>query len=85
MRKLKEYDISAIIGNMNHGYEIKCAKIKDGDCTDSEHYGIVLGVNQEGHYVTWQFHLDEHERPSYYWGNYFNTNEERAIADYELR
>jgi len=55
IRKLTEHDISAIIGTNVDGYTIENARIKGGRFTDSDHYGILLGKNAIGNYVTWQF------------------------------
>jgi hypothetical protein len=85
MRKLTEQDISSIIGTTVKGYVIDNARIKGGRFSDSDHYGIVFGRSLEGYYVTWQFHLDENEQPSVYWGHYFMENRDAAIHDYDTR
>ena len=85
MRKLIERDITAIIGIDNQEYIIEAARIKQGHFTDSDHYGIVLGKNLKGHYVTWEFHLDEAEKPTMYWGHYFMEDREAALKDFDTR
>ena len=84
MRKLTAQDIINIIGTETHGYKIFGAGIKKGPHTDSDHYGIVLGQNKTGNYVTWQFHLDD-EEPNYYWGHYLSDDREAAIRDFNER
>ena len=83
MRRLTEADFQAITGTVQNGYTIKQARAKGGNYSDSDHYGIILGVNSKGSWVTWQFHLDE-EKPSIYWGHYID-GEADALADYEAR
>lgn len=85
MRKLTENDITAIIGTTESGYKILKARVKGGGFSDSDHYGIVLGQNGRGHMVTWQFHLLEDEKPTYYWGHYLMEKHEAALEDYETR
>jgi hypothetical protein len=83
MRRLTEQDLTAIIGTVQHGYTIKQARVKSGNFSDSDHYGIILGENSRGSWVTWQYHLDE-EEPSIYWGHYIEK-EADALADYSAR
>ena len=83
MRRLKENDLAGVVGTVNAGYTIQQARIKSGEFSDSDHYGIALARSDRGKYVTWQFHL-EGETPEMYWGRY-TDNEETAIADYESR
>lgn len=85
MRKLTDDDLAEIIGNTIQGYRIEEARIKRGNFTDSDHYGIVLGKNDQDNYVTWQFHLLEDETVSVYWGHYFMENREAAIRDFHTR
>ena len=47
--------------------------------------GYELGRNPNGNYVTWQFHLDENENPSVYWGHYLTDNRDCAIHDFNTR
>ncbi len=84
MRKLTEQDIASVIGAVNAGYTILRARVKGGAFSDSDHYGIVLGRNAKGYYVTWEFHLED-ERPEYYWGRYLTNDPEAALRDYETR
>jgi hypothetical protein len=83
MRRLTEQDMTAIIGTVQKGYTIKQAKVKGGSYSDSDHYGILLGVNSNGKWVTWQFHLED-EEPSIYWGHYIE-NADAALADFNAR
>jgi hypothetical protein len=83
MRKLTEQDITAIIGTSANGYIIERAKIKFGKFSDSDHYGYVLGRNEKGMYVTWQFHLIN-EEPSFYWGHYTEDGN-TALRDFNTR
>jgi hypothetical protein len=83
MRKLTEQDLTALVGSVHSGYTILRARVKCGNFSDSDHYGIALGRNAVDNYVTWQFHLED-ETPSMYWGHYTDS-EEKAIADYEAR
>ena len=84
MRKLTERDIAAVIGIKQSGYTIERARAKDGEFSDSDHYGIVLAQSEGGRWVTWQFHFDG-EEPSFYWGRYHMENQEAAFKDYENR
>ena len=84
MRKLTEQDITVLIGTNIKGYVIENARIKEGIFTDSDHYGILLGKDDSGDYVTWQFHLDDEEL-SVYWGHYFMENKESALHDFKIR
>jgi hypothetical protein len=83
MRKLNEQDLAAIVGTTQKGYTILEARVKDGYFSDSDHFGIVLGRNDSGHHVTWQFHIDEEEL-SFYWGHYIE-DAEAALDDYKTR
>ena len=83
MRKLTEQDMAAVIGTAHCGYTIEQARVKTGEFSDSDHYGIVLARSDKGYWVTWQFHLID-EQPSYYWGRYI-TGPEEAIKDFETR
>ena len=85
MRKLIEQDIAAIAGTVLQEYYVESVRIKRGQFTDSDHYGIVLGRNVKGHYVTWEFHIDENEKPVVYWGHYFMENREAALKDFDTR
>ncbi|GHV13445.1 hypothetical protein FACS1894219_08250 [Clostridia bacterium] len=86
MRKLTSDDLANVTGTTVQGYVIESARIKRGPFSDSDHYGIVLGRNQMDNYVTWQFHLDEREEPSFYWGHYFGAESRTgALRDYESR
>jgi len=84
MRKLTEQDINGVISTINSNYTIKKARVKGGEFSDSDHYGIVLAQNKNGDFVTWQFHLID-EIPSFYWGHYHMNNETAAIDDFETR
>jgi len=83
MRKLTEQDLTAIIGTVHHGYTIKYARVKQGNFSDSDHYGIVLGIDEKEGCVTWQFHLDD-DTPNLYWGHYIDS-ECDALVDYNAR
>ena len=85
MRKLTEQDMANVIGLNVSGYTVEQARIKGGNYSDSDHYGITLAKNSRGHYVTWQFHLNEGDKPSMYWGHYFGEGEEKALDDYNKR
>ena len=85
MRKLTDQDIANLIGSSINGNHICNARIKRGDCTDSDHYGIILAKNKSGRYVTWQFHLNEDEKPDVYWGHYFGEDRAAAVNDFHQR
>ena len=85
MRKLNEMDLAEIVGSTVKGYHIEGVRIKRGEFTDSDHYGIILGRNDGGNYVTWQFHLDEDDSVNPYWGHYHMENREAALRDYNER
>lgn len=72
-----------ILGVSIDGYIIEKARIKGGGFSDSDHYGILLAKNEAGHYVTWQFHLDD-GFPMAYWGHYFNQNYDAALSDFNV-
>jgi hypothetical protein len=85
MRKLTDKDIANILGKNNGGYTVVKAKIKENkEFCDSDNYGIVFGENEKGLFVIWQFHLDENEEPSYYWG-YYTECENSAHENYDSR
>lgn len=84
MRKLTEEDIAKLIGSTIQGYRVLSARIKRGPFIDSDHYGIVLGVNPKSQYVTWEFHLLDDESVSVYWGHYIQDREE-ALRDFKAR
>ena len=85
MRKLTDNDMLNIAGSTVKGHYVEGVRIKRGEFTDSDHYGIVLCRNDKGHYVTWQFHLDEHEKPTVYWGHYFMEDRDAALRDFDTR
>ena len=85
MRKITEQDLSFIAGITFEGYYVESIRIKRGEFIDSNHYGIILGRNIKGHYVTWQFHLDENDDPSVYWGHYFMEDRDAAVCDFNTR
>ena len=85
MCRLTEGDLSNIVGSMVEGYHIEAARVKKGPFTDSDHYGIILGRNTKGYYVTWQFHLLGDDSVSVYWGHYFMEDRDAAIRDYDAR
>ena len=85
MRKLTDHDLISIIGSTIEGYRIEAARVKRGAFTNSNHYGIALGRNSKGHYVTWQFHLLEDESVSVYWGHYYMEDREAAVEDFNIR
>jgi len=85
MRKLTESDFLNIIGTVQEGYKILDVRVKAGPFTDSDHYGIILARSNKNHYVTWQFHLGENEKPDIYWGHYFSEDEEAALKDFNIR
>ena len=84
MRKLTDEDLKRIIGTIQNGYTVERTRIKQSTFTDSDHYGIMLAVDSKGNYVTWQFHIDEDEELSVYWGHYMESRE-GAIRDYDTR
>lgn len=85
MHRITDNDLAEIVGSTIQGYRIEEARIKCGDFTDSDHYGVVLGENEQEHFVTWQFHLLEDEIVSVYWGHYFMENREAAVRDFHTR
>ena len=85
MRRLTDNDLTNIAGSTIHGYHVEGVRIKRGPYTDSDHYGIILGRNSKGHFVTWEFHFDEDDTISTYLGHYFMENKEVAIHDFNTR
>ena len=85
MRKLTEADMTSIIGMTIEGYHVEQVRVKRGSCTDSDHYGILLCRNDRDRYVTWQWHLDENEEVTTYWGHYFMENRDAAVRDFNTR
>ena len=85
MRRLTAQDLTSIIGTTIEGYRIEAARVKRGPFSNSNHYGIALGQNSYGHYVTWQFHFLEDESVSVYWGHYYMENQEAAVEDFNIR
>lgn len=86
MRRLTEQDINSMIGLYNEGYTIEQARVKGGKFSDSDHYGIALGISEKGNYVTWQFKLnDDNTSFDFYWGHYHMGNREAAIEDFNTR
>ena len=84
MRRLTDEDIDKIKGSTINGYYVEAAKVKKGPFIDSDHYGVILGKNAKGEYVTWEFHLKDDESVSVYWGHYIADREE-ALRDYNAR
>jgi hypothetical protein len=85
MRKLTDNDMMDVVGSVNNGYRVECARHKRERSSDSDNYGVVLAKNNNEHYVTWQFHLDGNDKPNMYWGHYFNENREAAVRDFNNR
>ena len=85
MRQLTKHDLTNLAGATLKGYYVEGIRIKRGTFTDSDHYGIIQGRNANRNYVTWQFHLDENEQPSVYWGNYFSKDKDAALRDFNNR
>lgn len=83
MRKITKSDLEKIIGTSICDFYIENARIKGGDCCNSDNYGILLGKNDRGVYVTWQFHFDGDEI-SVYWGHYTEKHE-AALQDFYNR
>ena len=84
MRKLTDNDLTNIAGTVISGYHVEGVRIKRGAFTDADHYGVILGKNSSGHFVTWEFHLDEDDNISAHWGHYFE-NHNSAILDFHTR
>ena len=57
MRRLTDEDLADIEGRTIQGYRVMAAKIKRGRFIDSDHYGVILGRNTAGMYVTWELKL----------------------------
>ena len=85
MRKLTEENLGRIAGSTVSGHLVENARVKNGPFYDSDHYGYILGRNDAGQYVTWQFHLLEDETVSAYWGHYFMEDREAAVRDFYTR
>lgn len=83
MRKITDSDLEKIIGTSICGYHIENARIKNGEYCDSDNYGILLGKNDRGVYVTWQFHFNGDDI-SVYWGHY-TEKRELALQDFYNR
>lgn len=84
MRKITNADLVNITGIPIEGYIVESARVKNGSCSDSDHYGIILAGNPRNEYVTWQFHFREDESISVYWGHYM-TDHEAAVRDFNTR
>ena len=84
MRKITNADLANITGIPIEGYIVESARIKNGSCSDSDHYGIILARNPGNEYVTWQFHFRDDESLSVYWGHYM-TDHEAAVWDFNTR
>ena len=85
MRKLTDYDMINLAGLIINGYKVNGVRIKRGELSDSDHYGIILGKSESsGNYATWQFHLED-EEPSLYWGHYFMEDYDAALNDFNTR
>jgi len=84
IRKLTNADLTNLVGTTQKGYYIEEARIKSGIFTDSDHYGYLLGRNDCGNYVTWQFHYDDGEL-SVYWGHYLSKDRNAALRDFNTR
>ena len=85
MRKLTDDDLTAIIGTDICGYRVEAARVKRGEFTDTDHYGIILAVSAEGYHVTWEFHILDDNTPKAYWGRYHMEDMKTALKDYETR
>ena len=85
MRKITEEDLANTAGITLKGYKVEGVRIKRGEFSDSDNYGIILGRSPEGCYVTWQFHYEENEDISIYWGHYFMEDRETALRDFNSR
>ena len=70
MKRLTEKDIAALVGTTVAGYEILQARAKGGRYSDSDCFGIALGKNAVGNYVTWQFKIVD-EQYDCFWGHYY--------------
>ena len=79
MRKITKSDLEKIIGTSISGFCIEKARRKNDN---SDCYGIALGKNDRGVYVTWQFHFDD--EISVYWGHY-TEKLEVALRDFYCR
>jgi len=84
IRKLTDLDLANLAGTTQQGYHVEGVRIKRGNFTDSDHYGILLGRNANGNYVTWHFHFDDEEL-SVYWGHYFSDDKDAALHDFNTR
>ena len=84
IRKLTDTDLTNLAGTTVKGYHVEGVRIKTGPLTDSDHYGYLLGRNDCGNYVTWQFHYDDGEL-SVYWGHYFSEGKDVALHDFNTR
>jgi len=84
IRKLTDTDLTNLAGTTVKGYHVEGVRIKTGPFTDSDHYGYILGRNECGNYVTWQFHYDDEEL-SVYWGHYFSKDKDAALHDFNTR
>ena len=82
MSKITTAMLEGIIGTIHCGYTIERARVKDGNFSDSDCYGIVLGRHESGNNVTWEFHVED--EISYYFGHYFDDYK-KALKDYEER
>ncbi len=80
MRKITKGDLEKIIGTSICNFYIEDARIKNGSF---DRYGILLGRNDRGVYVTWQFHFNGDEI-SVYWGHY-TEKYEVALQDFYNR
>jgi hypothetical protein len=85
IRKLTDADLTNLAGTTQKGYYVEGVRIMNGPFTDSDHYGYILGRNDCGNYVTWQFHYDDGEL-SVYWGHYFDSDKrDAALHNFNTR
>lgn len=83
MYRATDSELNSVIGIVNSGYKIINVRRKSGEFSDSDSYGVAVGMNENGSCVTWLFHFySENEFSDFYWGHYFRNIKD---SDFETR
>lgn len=89
MLKVTQDMIDRVLNEKCAGYEIIAARVKGGEFSDSDCYGVALGRMESVYgimFATWQWHIETEAEPvNFYWGHYHMENEAAARKDYEER
>lgn len=87
LEKLTKEILAGLIVKKYAGHIITNTRLKGGNYSDSDCYGVILARKDMGVYgtqfATWEFNLRDGELNGY-WGHYF-MDEEKAMKDYRER